>query len=67
MQRELLVSLPKVLGLVDRTLIIPNTFTVTLRLAPLLPTNVAVVQFPDVRKATEAVIEIMNQGVGIRA
>lgn len=39
----------------------------TIRLAPLLPTNVAVVQFPDVRKATEAVIEIMNQGVGIRA
>ena len=39
---------------------------VTLKLAPLLPTNGAVVQFPDVRKATEAVIEIMNQGVGIR-
>lgn len=38
----------------------------TIRLAPLLPTNVAVVQFPDVRKATEAVIEIMNQGVGIQ-
>ncbi len=32
----------------------------------MLPTNVAVVQFPNVRKATEAVIEIMNQGVGIR-
>ena len=39
----------------------------TIRLAPLLPTNVAVVQFPDVRKATEAVIEIVNSGVGIRA
>lgn len=39
---------------------------VTIRLAPVLPTNVAVVQFPDVRKATEAVIEVMNQGVGIR-
>lgn len=39
---------------------------VTIRLAPLLPTNVAVVQFPDVRKATEAVVEVMNQGVGIR-
>jgi len=39
---------------------------VTIRLAPLLPTNVAVVQFPDVKKATEAVIEIMNQGVGIQ-
>ena len=35
-------------------------------MAPLLPTNVAVVHFPDVKKATEAVIEIMNQGVGIR-
>ncbi|KAI0080145.1 hypothetical protein K474DRAFT_1638149 [Panus rudis PR-1116 ss-1] len=39
---------------------------VTIRLAPLLPTNVAVVHFPDVKKATEAVIEIMNQGVGIQ-
>lgn len=39
---------------------------VTIRLAPLLPTTVAVVQFPDVRKATEAVTEVMNQGVGIR-
>ncbi|KAI0792494.1 FAD-linked oxidase-like protein [Abortiporus biennis] len=39
---------------------------VTIRLAPLLPTNVAVVQFPDVRRATEAVVEVMNQGVGIQ-
>ncbi|PSR94670.1 hypothetical protein PHLCEN_2v4402 [Hermanssonia centrifuga] len=39
---------------------------VTIRLAPVLPTSVAFVQFPDVRKATEAVIEIMNQGVGIQ-
>ncbi|RPD67564.1 hypothetical protein L226DRAFT_529891 [Lentinus tigrinus ALCF2SS1-7] len=39
---------------------------VTIRLAPLLPTNVAVVQFPDVRKATEAVSEIVNSGVGIQ-
>ncbi|KAF5377816.1 hypothetical protein D9615_006813 [Tricholomella constricta] len=39
---------------------------VTIRLAPLLPTTVAVVQFPDLRKATEAVIEVMNQGVGIQ-
>jgi hypothetical protein len=39
---------------------------VTIRLAPLLPTNVAIAQFPDVRKATEASIEIMNRGVGIR-
>lgn len=38
----------------------------TIRLAPVLPTTVAVVQFPDVRAATEAVIEVMNQGVGIR-
>ena len=38
----------------------------TIRLAPVLPTNVAVVQFPDVHKATEAVIEIVNSGVGIR-
>ncbi|KAG5634793.1 hypothetical protein H0H81_000761 [Sphagnurus paluster] len=39
---------------------------VTIRLAPLLPTTVAVVQFPNVRQATEAVIEVMNQGVGIQ-
>ncbi|KAG6850259.1 hypothetical protein H0H93_015811 [Arthromyces matolae] len=39
---------------------------VTIRLAPVIPTTVAVVQFPDVRKATEAVIEVMNQGVGIQ-
>jgi hypothetical protein len=43
-----------------------DLYTVTIRLAPVLPTTVAVVQFPDVRKATEAVTEIMNQGVGIR-
>jgi D-lactate dehydrogenase (cytochrome) len=40
---------------------------VTIRLAPVLPTTVAVVQFPDVRKATEAVSEVVNRGVGIRA
>jgi D-lactate dehydrogenase (cytochrome) len=39
---------------------------VTIRLAPVLPTTVAVVSFPDVRLASEAVIEVMNQGVGIR-
>jgi len=39
---------------------------VTIRLAPVLPTNVAVVQFPNVRKATEASIEVMNRGVGIQ-
>lgn len=38
----------------------------TLRLAPLLPTSVAVVHFPDVRKATEAVREVVAQGVGIQ-
>ncbi|KAF8843456.1 hypothetical protein BDN67DRAFT_897080 [Paxillus ammoniavirescens] len=39
---------------------------VTIRLAPVLPTTVAVVQFPDVKKATEAVIDVMNRGVGIQ-
>ncbi|KAJ2913929.1 hypothetical protein MD484_g6483, partial [Candolleomyces efflorescens] len=39
---------------------------VTIRLAPLLPTTVAVAQFPNVRAATEAVGEILNQGVGIQ-
>ncbi|KAF7977209.1 hypothetical protein HWV62_4471 [Athelia sp. TMB] len=40
---------------------------VTIRLAPLLPTNVAVAQFPDVETATRASIDVMNRGVGIRA
>ncbi|EGN93922.1 hypothetical protein SERLA73DRAFT_144955 [Serpula lacrymans var. lacrymans S7.3] len=39
---------------------------VTIRLAPVLPTTVAVVQFPDVKRATEAVIDVMNKGVGIQ-
>ena len=38
----------------------------TIRLAPVLPTTIAVVQFSDVQKATEAVIDVMNKGVGIR-
>ncbi|GBE82161.1 FAD-linked oxidase-like protein [Sparassis latifolia] len=38
----------------------------TIRLTPVLPTTVAVVQFPDVRHATEAVIDVLNQGVGIQ-
>jgi FAD/FMN-containing dehydrogenase len=40
---------------------------VTIRLTPVLPTTVATVQFPNVRKASEAVIEILNTGIGIRA
>lgn len=39
---------------------------VTIRLAPVLPTTTAVVQFPDILKASEAVIDVMNQGVGIQ-
>ncbi|KAF8330640.1 FAD-linked oxidase-like protein [Amanita rubescens] len=39
---------------------------VTIRLAPVLPTTVAAVHFPNVRKATEAVIEVMNHGLGIQ-
>ncbi|PPQ68693.1 hypothetical protein CVT24_007578 [Panaeolus cyanescens] len=39
---------------------------VTIRLTPLLPTTVAVVQFPDVQKATEAVIDVLKTGVGIQ-
>ncbi|KDQ13166.1 hypothetical protein BOTBODRAFT_160776 [Botryobasidium botryosum FD-172 SS1] len=38
----------------------------TIRLAPLLPTNVVIAQFPDVKKATEAVGEILNRGVPIQ-
>ncbi|TFK19088.1 hypothetical protein FA15DRAFT_674754 [Coprinopsis marcescibilis] len=39
---------------------------VTIRLAPVLPTTVAVAQFPDVRSATSAVTEVLNSGVGIQ-
>ncbi|KAM6490032.1 FAD-linked oxidase-like protein [Amanita muscaria] len=39
---------------------------VTIKLTPVLPTTVAVVHFPDVHKATEAVIEVLNKGVGIQ-
>ncbi|THH04999.1 hypothetical protein EW145_g5122 [Phellinidium pouzarii] len=38
----------------------------TLRLTPLLPTSVAVVHFPDVKHATEAVRDALTQGVGIQ-
>ncbi|KAF7358588.1 FAD-binding protein [Mycena sanguinolenta] len=36
---------------------------VTLRLAPVLPTTVASVQFPDTKKAVEASIEIMRSSI----
>ena len=39
---------------------------VTIRLAPVLPTTVATARFPDMRKASEAVIEILNTGIGVR-
>jgi D-lactate dehydrogenase (cytochrome) len=39
---------------------------VTLRLAPIIPSQVAIAQFPSVKAATEAVIEILNTGVNIR-
>ncbi|KAH8992583.1 FAD-linked oxidase-like protein [Lactarius hatsudake] len=39
---------------------------VTIRLAPVVPTTVATARFPDMRKASEAVIEILNTGVGIQ-
>jgi D-lactate dehydrogenase (cytochrome) len=39
----------------------------TIRLAPVVPTTVATVRFPNMRKASEAVIEILNTGIGIRA
>jgi len=41
-------------------------YKVTIRLAPVLPTSVAVVHFPNPKAATEASIEVLNQGVGIR-
>ncbi|KAI0299658.1 FAD-linked oxidase-like protein [Multifurca ochricompacta] len=39
---------------------------VTIRLAPVIPTTVATARFPNVRKASEAVIEILNTGIGIQ-
>ena len=39
---------------------------VTIRLAPVLPITVATARFPNVRKASEAVIEILNTGIGVR-
>lgn len=39
---------------------------VTVRLAPVLPYKVATVQFPNVRSATDAVVEVLNKGVGIQ-
>lgn len=39
---------------------------VTIRLAPVMPTTVASVNFPNVKSATEAVVEVLNQGVGIQ-
>jgi D-lactate dehydrogenase (cytochrome) len=44
----------------------PKCHVVTLRLAPVIPTQVAIAQFPNVKAATEAVIEILNTGVNIR-
>src|SRR6266851_257045 len=41
-------------------------YIVTIRLAPVVPTEVAIAQFPSVKAATEAVIEILNTGVNIR-
>ncbi|KAF8908830.1 FAD-linked oxidase-like protein [Mucidula mucida] len=38
----------------------------TLRLAPVLPTNVAVVQFQDVKAATEAATDLLNHGIGLQ-
>ncbi|THH16068.1 hypothetical protein EW146_g4522 [Bondarzewia mesenterica] len=38
----------------------------TIRLAPVLPSTVAVVQFPSVRDATEAACEVLNLGAAIQ-
>jgi len=42
-----------------------NSDQVTLRLAPLLPTKVAMAQFPNVEKAVSAVQEILNTPYGV--
>lgn len=41
-------------------------YTATLRLAPLLPTSVGMVAFPDVHKASQAVGDIITRGGMIR-
>lgn len=38
----------------------------TLRLAPKLPTRVAVVSFPSVTHAVRAVVDVVNSGVNIQ-
>ncbi|KAG2143143.1 D-lactate dehydrogenase cytochrome oxidoreductase [Suillus cothurnatus] len=38
----------------------------TLRLAPVLPSTVAVAQFPDIRHATNAVCDILNHGAALQ-
>lgn len=40
--------------------------TATLRLAPVLPSTVAVAQFSDIRHATNAVCDILNHGAALR-
>jgi D-lactate dehydrogenase (cytochrome) len=43
-----------------------HSVTATLRLAPVLPSTVAVAQFPDIRHATNAVCDILNHGAALR-
>jgi len=43
-----------------------TSLQVTIRLTPALPTTVAIAHFPDVKRASEAVIDVINRGVGIR-
>lgn len=43
-----------------------HSATATLRLAPVLPSTVAVAQFPDIRHATNAVCDILNHGAALR-
>ncbi|KAG1874990.1 FAD-linked oxidase-like protein [Suillus subluteus] len=38
----------------------------TLRLAPVLPSTVAVAQFPDIRHATDAVCDVLNHGAALQ-
>jgi len=71
---KLFIGAEGTLGIITEGMFSPSfslalliTFSIaTIRLTPLLPTNVAVVQFPSVKHATEAVVEVMNKGVGIQ-